>query len=335
MILILSAEDDGHVAAVTPKLDARGAKYHWFDPARFPAESEVRLAYEATGLVRGVLDHGRRAIDLRSVTAVWERRPGVPVAAPEVTDGAHRAWIARESDYCLSGVWESLDCRWVPGKPSAIAAAQNKVRLLGVAAAIGFSIPRTRITNSPREFLDFYAACRGRIVTKVLRDGLVRQGGDFYAAYTHPVGRRHAARYRSVRYVPLIVQEYVPKRVELRITVVGTSVFTAEIDSQASRSTRHDWRHYDNDRAKYSVHALPRAVERLCLRLVQALNLTFGAIDMVVTPGGEYVFLEINPSGQWSWIESLTGLPISTAIADLLVQRPARRVQRARHAARV
>lgn len=83
--------------------------------------------------------------------------------------------------------------------------------------------------------------------------------------------------------------------------------------------TRHDWRHYDNERATYAPHTLPTAIEALCVRLLRVLNLSFGAIDMVLTPAGEYIFLEINPSGQWGWIEDLTGLPISNAVAELLV----------------
>jgi glutathione synthase/RimK-type ligase-like ATP-grasp enzyme len=138
--------------------------------------------------------------------------------------------------------------------------------------------------------------------------------------YTHPVRRRDAAGYQALRHAPLILQEYVPKEVELRITVVGERVFAAEIRSQASRVTQHDWRHYDNERATYAPSALPADVEQRCVRLVQALGLCFGAIDLIVTPEGEYVFLEINPNGQWAWVESLTGLPIADAVAELLMR---------------
>jgi glutathione synthase/RimK-type ligase-like ATP-grasp enzyme len=116
----------------------------------------------------------------------------------------------------------------------------------------------------------------------------------------------------------VIFQQYVPKRVELRVTVVGRRVFAAEIDSQASRSTRHDWRHYDDPNVQYRIHTLPPEMARACVRLVEALGLSFGAIDLIQTPEGKYVFLEINPNGQWGWIEDLTGLPISDAIADWL-----------------
>ena len=117
----------------------------------------------------------------------------------------------------------------------------------------------------------------------------------------------------------MIFQAYVPKRVELRITVVGQQVFAAEIHSQHTHHTRHDWRRYDLDETPHFPHALPPDVAQRCLRLVQALGLCYGAIDMVLTPDDRYVFLEINPNGQYLWIEQLTGLPITDALCDLLM----------------
>src|SRR6185312_12158775 len=105
---------------------------------------------------------------------------------------------------------------------------------------------------------------------------------------------------------------------ELRITVVGRQVFAAEIHSQHSNHTRHDWRRYDRYATPYFRHELPGALQRRCIALVERMGLCYGAIDMVLTPDGRYVFLEINPNGQYLWIEQATGLPISDAICDLL-----------------
>jgi glutathione synthase/RimK-type ligase-like ATP-grasp enzyme len=129
----------------------------------------------------------------------------------------------------------------------------------------------------------------------------------------------------AVRYCPVIFQAYVPKRVELRITVVGGEVFAAEIHSQQSNHTRHDWRRYDLGETPHLPHELPADVARRCLRLVGELGLCYGAIDMVLTPDGRYVFIEINPNGQYLWIEQMTGLPISDAVCDLLTSGAAGR----------
>ena len=63
---------------------------------------------------------------------------------------------------------------------------------------------------------------------------------------------------------------------------------------------------------------MPDEIKKACVDLTKYYGLEFGAIDLVLTPEGNYVFLEINPNGQWAWIEVLTRLPISDAIANLL-----------------
>ena len=179
------------------------------------------------------------------------------------------------------------------------------------------------MTNSPEGFLEFYEKCQGRLVTKTVCALRTWRDGEEYTAFTHTVRRRDAAKYRAIRYAPIIVQEYVPKRLELRITVVGSSVFAAAIHSQTSPLTRNDWRREcDPDRcySYYARYVLPAHVEELCVRLVETLGLCYGAIDMVLTPDDEYIFLEINPNGQWAFIQQATGLPIGEAIADLLVR---------------
>lgn len=322
MILILSTKDDQHVPIVVSRLEARGAEYWWFDPAHFPAEAELCLSYDRSGSVHRLLHHRsmRREIDLAMVTAVWNRRPGRPQAAPAIREEGHWHWASTMSGHALTGVWETLDCLWVPSKPSVDRFAHNKMKQLSLAAELGFRIPRTLITNSPDGFLDFYSECSGCVVTKALAQKMIFRNGEPYGAYTRVVRRRDAAGYRALRYAPMILQEYIPKQVELRVTVVGSRIFAAKIHSQASRATRHDWRHNQHDPTIYAPDALPPAVETLCFHLVRALGLCFGAIDLILTPEGEYVFLEVNPNGQWGWIQHLTGLSIGDAIAELLIR---------------
>ena len=319
MILILSRTDDPHVGLVTPHLETLNAEYLWFDPADFPARAQILVAYEHLGLRRRVLRWGGRDIDLDTVTSVWNRRPGDPTPASEVREQRHRRWVREESQEFLTGLWETLDCLWIPAKPAVSHAGYNKTSHLALAASLGFHVARTLVTNSPEAFLEFYSECRGRLISKVMLFGWVYRDGEEHSSFTHVVQRRELSGYQSVRYAPGIFQEYIPKRLELRVTVVGSRVFAAEIHSQESPLTRDDWRHYDNDRASYAPHVLPPSIEALCLQLVRTLHLSFGTIDLVLTPGGEYVFLEINPNGQWAWVQELAGLPIAEAIADLLV----------------
>jgi hypothetical protein len=105
------------------------------------------------------------------------------------------------------------------------------------------------------------------------------------------------------------------------ITLHSKGNLAAEIDSQATNHTRHDWRRYDHDHTPIRPHALPPMQAELCRRLVRRLGLAYGAIDLIVAPDGRHVFVEINPNGQYLWIEDATGLPITEAVCELLCRR--------------
>jgi hypothetical protein len=323
MILILSAPHDPHAEAVAQKLRNQAAPYLWFDTAAFPVVSQLSVSLEDTAPAQYLLHHEEKQIDLREVRAIWHRRPSLPEPDKRITDSKARDWVRQESQSLLEGIWNTLDCLHVPGVGHARYAAENKLKQLVQASQLGFSIPRTLVTNRPSRFLDAFSTFKGVGVTKVLSNPVVHRAGDDveeWSAFTRPIHRRDLAYRAAITYAPVIVQEYVSKSLEVRATVVGSQVFAAAIHSQNSQRTRHDWRHYDFARTPHEAHDLPERVAQLCIELVHSLDLNFGAIDLVLRPDGEYVFLEINPSGQWLWIQELTDLPISDAIAELLVR---------------
>jgi glutathione synthase/RimK-type ligase-like ATP-grasp enzyme len=124
----------------------------------------------------------------------------------------------------------------------------------------------------------------------------------------------------------MIFQELIPKALELRVTIVGNQVFSAAVDSQKSDVSQFDWRE-DGDGLinDWEPYALPQSIQRKLLALMDSLGLDYGAIDLILTPDGRYVFLEINPAGEFFWLEMQPGLAISGAVADVLVGRVARR----------
>jgi len=322
MILIISIENDQHVPFVTRRLDRLGEEYLWFDCTRFPVDSEIHISYARDGLTRVVLRVDDREYDLSAVKAIWLRRVRDSRPLKVLSEGVSRTYAAGVCTMVLRRLWELLDCRWLPATPEGDQHASNKLLQLSVAARIGWRLPRTLVTNSPEDFLAFYDECHGRMVTKLAAGASAYAQiriGDKFPAFTRPVRRRDLASFRSLGFAPMMLQEYVPKRVELRITVVGTHAFAAEIDSQASPRSRDDWRQLDPDPEIYRVHRLPPEVEARCVRLVHELQLSYGALDVIVTPDGEYVFIEINPNGQWAWIEEYTRLPIADAITNYLV----------------
>jgi hypothetical protein len=322
VILILSAPSDQHADHIERKLHERGAAVVRVNPAQFPAEAALSVGYSPTGEQRVTLRLDRGEIDLSQISAAWLRRPEWPVASNAIPEGPCREYVTRESRAVIDDALHNLDCGWLPGTPMAVHNAQRKLSQLKIAGEIGFEIPPTLITTNPDDLLDFYQAHNGRIVSKLADLGFFQTVGKEFARYTEPVTRRDIGYADSVRFCPMIFQASVPKRLELRVTVVGDQTFAAEIHSQESNHTRYDWRHYDKFQTTYLPHDLPDDVRERCLRLLARFGLTYGAIDFILTPDGRYVFLEINPSGQYLWIEGATGLPISDAICDLLIAGP-------------
>jgi glutathione synthase/RimK-type ligase-like ATP-grasp enzyme len=116
-------------------------------------------------------------------------------------------------------------------------------------------------------------------------------------------------------------QENVPKALELRTIIVGKQVFTAAINSQQLDGATYDWR--KEGRAlheKWQAYNLPEDIEKKLLQLTAYFGLNYGAIDIIVTPDGRHVFLEINPVGEFFWLELFAPyFPISQAIAEILL----------------
>ena len=138
--------------------------------------------------------------------------------------------------------------------------------------------------------------------------------------YTTPIREQDLALLDTIRLAPGFFQEYIPKRVELRVTIIGDDIFTAELHSQVHEETRHDWRHYDVMTPMYE-HQLPVEIAEQCLALTKAYGLNFSTSDLIVTPDGRYVFLEMNPNGQFLWVQDyVPTLKMREAMAACLIR---------------
>ena len=207
--------------------------------------------------------------------------------------------------------------------PEREASADFKPYQLAVAAACGFQVPRTIITNDPNAARAFYDDLDGALVYKTLAyPQYVTDGEQDHSVMTRRVEPQHLASLERVRHTACMFQELVPKQADIRVVIAGEQVLAAEIHSQRSARTQVDFRAAYED-LSYARHSLPGSIESVCHDLMSRLGLLAGAIDLVLRPDGEYVFLEVNPSGQAMWLEVETGLPIAAAMADLLMHPPA------------
>lgn len=323
MILILSNPDDPHAITVAAKLRARGASLHWVDHTQFPRTARVSLRLGGEQRVLWRLPD--RDLDLSGLTAIWHRRPYMPIPADAITEARLVKTIVDDGDLFLRDLWSATGCLTVPAPSAVYRRADFKACQLTAAVRLGLEIPDTLFTNDPGEALDFYRRHDGFVISKLVSPVINRDHLDDVAIrYTELVTHRDVGYFQAVKYGPVAFQAYVPKKLELRITIVGDRIFPVEIHSQATRRTKHDWRKYDHFNTPLRAHDLPDRIASKLLALMRGFELRFGAIDMILTPDGRYVFLEINPNGQFLWIEQITGVPISDALCDLLLAAQAR-----------
>ena len=318
-ILVLTRDGDAPAVHVAGLLRERGADVILFDPGDFPSRARLSVTVTGSGQARRFLVVSGETFDLDTLTALWFSRPREPVPHRRITDRTTRMYVAQECAAFSADLWDALDCRMVPASGHVTRYAARKITQLLQAARLGFEVPRTLVTTDPDRLLDFYCEHDGRIISKVLEQLGTYAGDDDFCRFTEPVSTSDLGHVDDVSLSPVIVQPYVDKTVELRVTVVGSQVFAAEIHSQQSNHARLDWRRYDLKTTPHRPHELPTQIADRCVRLVEALGLCYGALDLVLTPDGRYVFLEINPAGQYRWIEKATGLPISEALCDLLL----------------
>jgi glutathione synthase/RimK-type ligase-like ATP-grasp enzyme len=314
MILLVSTPGDDHTAAVARLLSQAGLEAKVLDLSSFPQAMRLVLHFDGTrNRDFTILEADGQALALSCVTAVWWRRPQPFVVHPEISRPDHRGFILKESYTAFAGLWQSLDVLWI-NHPMYDQAAHHKPYQLRVAQNVGLEIPETLVTNDPEEARRFIAHTqhKGTVYKAFLCSDKVWRETRIVRAAEHEL-------LHNVRYAPVIFQEYVDAVYDLRVTVVGDRVFAAAIRSQ-STSYPVDYR-MDLRNAAIEPVELPTSIERKLVRLTKALGLVYGGIDMRLTPDHRYIFFEINPAGQWLFIEHRTGQPIARAIASLLANR--------------
>jgi len=153
-----------------------------------------------------------------------------------------------------------------------------------------------------------------RMVLKSLDTVLLRQGSDCLFTYT-TIAESATLTDDDVSDVPLLAQELLLGKTDIRVTVAGDKIFAVRILAHG-RGIEGDWRVTAKDRLTFEDFDLTPPVKLACRKLVSDLGLSFAAIDLVEMPYGT-VFIEINPTGEWAWL-STPQRAIDVAIADWL-----------------
>lgn len=310
-VLVVTASYDLAADYVLEALRERGTPAFRLNTDRFPQDIQVsfrppdEIQFNADGNV----------LSGRSVKSVWYRRHVSP-ELPAQMDPGLQDFSEREVRAFLSGVLASLPTdRWM-SPARAISHAERKPYQLAVASRMGFQIPPTVITNNPADVVEM--ADSHQLIAKAVSSGYVADTTGNRAIFTSVVEAEDLAALDTLALAPVVFQELVNKVCDIRVTVVAEEVFGAEILSQGHQSSRIDWRATEDPQLPHRIHKLDEETTRRCRRLVRNLGLVFGAIDLALQTDGTYAFFEINPNGEWLWLEDQLGFPISERIAQWL-----------------
>src|ERR687886_183319 len=319
-VLVITNDHDEHADAVIEELDRRAVPVFRFHPEDFPDACSISMEIR-DGRIDGEIRNADHRVAFHDICAAWYRRSRplfAPLPSLNLLQGDLQNFVSVQSSATLTGLFAGLQTLWV-GQPFKLRRADVKALQLAEASKAGLATPATLISNDPERATAFVealgdtdCAVKPLIATRV--DG--EEGARLPLTTILPRG--HAL--DSVALSPNIFQPYIEKAHELRCVVMGDEIFTAKLDSQAHESTRKDWRAgaVEGEDVEYEVYDLPDRVQAALHRLMRSFEINFASIDMIVTPEGEFVFLDLHPNGQWLWLEEELGLPLVAGMADLL-----------------
>jgi glutathione synthase/RimK-type ligase-like ATP-grasp enzyme len=317
-VLIVSTVIDPATDAVEQIFCRSGIPYVRLNTEDLPFENRLSYVLDNESIGPRIFSHTSAAgtTAVGDSHSIWYRRMRAP-AVPEGMDPGVYDFCIRESRSSLIGSVLSRSGR-VMSSPEAIWKAEFKPFQLTVAKASGFLLPKTLVSNDPDTIRRFYSSVATGLIIKPVRTGYVEYQGQPRSIYTNRFLDEHIERIEEARIAPSIYQEFINKTADIRVTYVGGRIFCAAIHSQTDECAQVDWRRTSDPNLPHTVHQLPPDLTGVIHSFMNVLNLEFGALDFALSAEGQYYFLEVNPNGQWMWLDRILEFGISDAVAEWL-----------------
>jgi hypothetical protein len=308
-IIVVSSADDLHALAVVDRLNAdRSVGAHLIAADRLAFTESLtwsaRDPLTPVGLLRTVAGG---SVDVGDCQAVWWRRASTSQRdRSRLDDEGPRELLDRNCSEALVGLLQTcFTGAWV-SDPARTRAAANKLVQSVAAAAAGFRVPRTLVTQDAEQVRRFAEELDGDVVLKAVA------GSPRAPLLTLRLQPEHLEAPGPLRAMPTIYQELIPGEVHLRVNCFGDDVHAVEI-----RSAELDWR--GNLDVPMSPIRLVADLEDRLRAVLRTLGLRMGIIDVKVTPDGEPVWLEINPQGQFLFLQPLVEVDYLDLFARFLI----------------
>lgn len=301
--LIVTQADDLHGLAVQAAVRQRGFACHIVESDQLSGRESINFAI---GVERGVAllrTSDGELLDISSVDTIWWRRfkTNQQLDPADLTD-AHCSLINNDCIGALVGsIQNTFTGRWI-SSPRATDYASNKLNQLVAAHRCGLRIPDTVVTQSPSGVREFCRRHGNGVIVKPVA------GTPGPLLFTQLVRESHIQAEDSIRACPAIYQEFIPGKRHIRLNCFGSESYASLIETEDL-----DWR--PNLAVPISRWSIPDTLHNDVRNVLDVLGLDMGIIDLKQTPDGEFVWLEVNPQGQFLFLEGLTKEPLTEHFA--------------------
>lgn len=301
MLLILSDELDYTTSKVIEWLIIYGIEFKRSNWEEHNSSVKVSLSSKK-GIDIKIWGFEDKDYNFMDFSAFWYRRGEWEIYKPEVKK--HKRQVSKIFDK----EWHSLRDFFhfvMENKPSLgsirMYNTHNKLIALAVAMEVGLKIPDTLVTTDKNELEKFID--NNSSITKAIWNMFRIFGRSTYAqAKTEKVTTENIQKLWDI-FFPTLIQHEIKKAFELRIFFMNNALFPMAIFSQLDEQTKVDFRNYNREKPNRNVpYVLPEDIHNKLITLMKILGLNTGSIDMIVTPENEFVFLEVNPVGQFGWV---------------------------------
>ena len=304
MLLILTSNRDFAADYLIVELIEHGLPYFRLNSEQIH-EAAFKFSVDQPDARRS-LRLGPRNLDLDDVSAVWYRRAVHPNSVPSLST-AENLFIAGELRHLAMGLLLNPQVTWVNAIDK-VSVAELKLFQLRIAVSLGFRIPRTLVSSDIEELKRFVAEAKSGAICKPIFHGMFFDVQTSHAIFTRrmDIGELNSD---SLKACPILVQDEISRVADVRATFVGEECFVADI---VGEPTAVDWRAPTND-VRYFRSDLDEETKTRCRQMLRELGLIYGAFDFIRTESGQLVFLELNPTGEWAWLEEELSFPMREA----------------------
>ena len=299
-ILILGNAQDEHTLHLYQSLRKKRIKVNYLDTYLFP--TKMHLSFKINVNQGSIYLPNEQRINWEEIQSIFWRNFN-QVGIPQLEDYHQEMLAFNDTISALQSMIKACPTHWVNSWDAYEFHRQKPLQLKKV-HSLGVKIPQTVITNSPQEVMEF-AQQQEKVIFKPVYGG----------ATTKPLTEEllHPERLKlALKVAPITLQEYIPGT-NIRTFVIGEQVYSAEI-----RSSYLDFRE-DNNHELIPL-TTPEWIKKQSLAIKKALFLQWTAIDWRLTPDGDYLFLEANPSPMFLYFEQETGFPLTENLIELLLQ---------------